>query len=234
MLYISALLAMIAVCVVVILCMDRFKKVRLTNCIFFFVTFFCYLALVLIVYSDVGAEDWNFRNTLPLANVSPFMFFSTLLYFVLPDRGKPYYLRLLSLLSVGMFLSPTLGCVHNAVIHYAFHPHFLLDYVAHFSLFLWGVYAVRSGQVTLGKKESLISGSFIVGVAVMMMILNVIFDAAFFGLSLNGKHNIYNQVLVANSYLSALIYFAGLVAVLFAGYFFSKLILRISGKGESA
>ena len=72
----------------------------------------------------------------------------------------------------------------------------------------------------LKVKQSLISGSLIVGVAVIMMILSVIFDTAFFGLSLNGKHNIYNMQIVSNSYLSALIYFSGLVFALCLGYFF--------------
>jgi hypothetical protein len=70
-----------------------------------------------------------------------------------------------------------------------------------------------------------------------MMILNVIFDTAFFGLSLNGKHNIYNKVLVDNSYLSALLYYIGLLAVLVMGYFvckaFAKKNLTISPKAKS-
>ena len=66
------------------------------------------------------------------------------------------------------------------------------------------------------------------------MILNLIFDTSFFGLSLRGKHNIYNNVIVDNSYLSAAIYYAGLIFVLLMGYLvskaFSKDSLRIVGK----
>ena len=58
-----------------------------------------------------------------------------------------------------------------------------------------------------------------------MMILNVVFDTAFFGLSLNGKHNIYNNVLVLNSYLSAFLYFFGLCGVLLMGFGFSKIFV---------
>ena len=75
----------------------------------------------------------------------------------------------------------------------------------------------------LTLRNSLISGSIIVGSAVVMMILNVIFDTAFFGLYLNGKHNIYNNVLVSNSYLSAFLYFFGLCGVLLMGFGFSKI-----------
>ena len=42
-----------------------------------------------------------------------------------------------------------------------------------------------------------------------------------------GKHSIYNNVLVNNSYLSALIYYAGLIGILFLGYLYLLLIKRI-------
>ena len=59
-----------------------------------------------------------------------------------------------------------------------------------------------------------------------MLILNTVFDKAFFGLSLNGKHNIYNMVLTDSSLLSAVIYFLGLLLVLFLGFFYSKLMKK--------
>ena len=75
--------------------------------------------------------------------------------------------------------------------------------------------------------ESALTGFFLIyGVAVVMLILNVIFDKAFFGLSLNGRHNIYNMVLVDNSYLSALIYFVGLGAVLALGALLCSFLSR--------
>ena len=208
----------------IVFLMKKFRKKKLTNFIFFVVTFLCYLSVVLIVYLDVGLHDWNFLNTLPTANVSPFMFCTLPLCFILPNKIKKYHFALISLLSVGMLLAPAVGCIYNTAIKYAFHTHFLLDYAAHFTLSLWGIYLVKSKQVELNVKNGLIGGSVIVVVAFLMMILNVIFDTAFFGLSLNGKHNIYNCVLVKNSFLSALIYFAGLVGVLVLGYFCHKLI----------
>lgn len=129
-----------------------------------------------------------------------------------------------------MILSPTLSCIRCFVISYKFHASFLLDYASHLALALWGVYLVQSGQVEWKSKDCLIGGSIIVLVAITMMILNILFDFSFFGLSLSGKHNIYNVVLVENSYLSALIYFSGLIAILFAGFFFEKFLLFIRKK----
>ena len=133
---------------------------------------------------------------------------------------------LIALLSVGMFLSPSIALIRNGAIGYRFLPHFLLDYLAHYVLSLWGVYIIYSKQVELKVKDSLIAGSIIVVVALIMMIVNVLFDTSFFGLSLNGKHNIYLTVLTDNSLLSALMYFSGLVVVMILGFFCQKLLAR--------
>lgn len=194
------------------------------------IIFLCYVFTVIYVYNQVGFDDWNFKNTLPTANVSPFMFATCPIFFILPKSIRKYFALLISLLSIGMFLSPIISSIYFFSIGYKFHPSFLPDYFAHFVLSFWGVYLVISKQVELKIKNSLIAGSIIVSVAIIMMILNVIFDKSFFGLSLNGKHTIYNNVIVSNSYLSALLYFTGLIVVLISGYFYQKLILSLKRK----
>lgn len=57
-----------------------------------------------------------------------------------------------------------------------------------------------------------------------MLIVNLIFDTTYFGLSLYGKHTIYNTVLVEESWLSAVIYCVGLGSVLWLGYIYSLLM----------
>ena len=206
--------------------MGRIGCHRLVNMIASLSVYLRYLSLVYVVYSDVGFYDWNFQNTLPMANVSPFMFSVMPLTWILPKGAKKYLYLLISLLSVGMLFSAISSSLYNAIIGYKFHWHFMLDYVAHLILSAWGIYLVKSGQVTLCKRDCLISGSLIVGVAFVMMMLNVMLDTAFFGLSLNGKHNIYNNVIVDSSALSALIYFVGLVVVLLLGYGFNKILSK--------
>jgi len=226
--YILTLIVMLLIYGVFIYLMKRFTNIKIANALFCLVAFILYLSLVLVVYLDVGFKDWNFQNTLPVANVSPFMFFVSPIYFVLPSKAKKYFFTLISLLSIGMLLSPLIGCIRNQVISYAFHPHFLLDYFAHLSLSLWGIYLYLSGQTLLKVKDNILGGLIIVICALIMLILNVIFDTAFFGLSLNGKHNIYNVVLVDSSYLSTLIYFGCLMIILIIGYFYLKLIKRMT------
>ena len=221
--YIITLLIMIAVYVAVIYLMKYMRNTKLYNLIFVLIVYVLYVWLVWTVYSDVGAYDWNFQNTLPMANVSPFMFSIVPLTLIpIPWLRKRLWL-LISLLSVGMFLSTVLGCVYNAAIDYKFHIHFCFDYVSHFALSLFGVYLIRSRQVELRARECIESGALIIGAAIVMMMLNVALDTAFFGLSLNGKHNIYNNVLVESSYLSAILYFVGLAGVLCLGFVYGKL-----------
>lgn len=226
--YIITLILFLLVYIGVIFLMKYMRRVKLANAVFVGLVWIPYLMLSLTVYLDVGFYDWNFQNTLPTANVSPFMFTCVPLALILPRRFKPYFLALISLLSVGMFVSTILGCIYNAAINYKFHIHFTYDYVAHFALSLFGVYIIRSKQVQLDAKHTLIGSFLILAAATGMLILNLIFDTAFFGLSLNGKHNIYNNVLVDNSYVSALLYYAGLIVVLLLGYGY----MRFMGKPQ--
>ena len=220
--YIIELFLLCALYVSIITFMKHFRNYKLFNCLFTAFTFIPYLALCIVIYLDVGFYDWNFQNVLPTANVSPFMFFTAAFVLILPNKIKNHLFFLISLLSVGMLLSPLFACIYNAAINYKFHFHFTLDYIAHISISLFGIYLIKSKQVKVSIKNAFISASIIFSAASFMMILNVIFDKSFFGLSLNGKHNIYNNVLVDNSYLSALIYFLGLFTVLFFGYLVNR------------
>ena len=220
--YIITIIALLVFYIVAIYMMKYVRHPRVLNYVFIALVYIPYVSLCTIVYRDVGFYDWNFRNTLPVANVSPFMFSLMPILLILPKKAKEYVFLLISLLSVGMLVSTILGCAYNASINYKFHFHFLLDYVAHILLSLFGIHLIRSKQVEFNVKNCLISSSVIFAAATVMVILNLIFDTSFFGLSLRGKHNIYNNVLVSNSYLSALLYYLGLGVVLMLGYIVSK------------
>ena len=222
------MICLIVFYVLAIASMNGMKNTRLFNYIFSIAILICYAYVIIRVYRSVVFDDWNFKNTLPVANVSPFMFTSVAIIHFIPLKIRKHFYLLISLLSVGMFLSAVFGCIYNASINYRFHWHFLADYLAHVLLSLWGVYLIKSRQVELNRKNFFKSSGIIVGTAFFMMILNVILDTAFFGLSLNGKHNIYNNVLTDNSYLSALLYFVGLALVLCIGYVYSHFIAKSS------
>ena len=224
--YLLTLALLIALYATAIYLMKYIKNPKVANPIFVALVFIPYVMLSLTVYIDVGFHDWNFQNTLPVANVSPFMFTCIPLALFLPKSVKKHFLLLISLLSVGMLLSSVFGCIHNAVINYKFHIHFTYDYVSHFTLSLFGIYVIRSKQVTLNKRNALISSSIIFGATTVMLLLNIILDTAFFGLSLNGKHNIYNNFLHESSYVSALLYYTGLSVVLLLGYAYSSVFNR--------
>ena len=211
---------------------DRIKiKEKYVNLIFSLTIFLSYLYCVIHIYNSVGANDWNFLNTLPVANVSPFMYVLTFASLFFPKVIRKYVYSLISLLSLAMFFAGLLSCVGYILRDYAFHFTIALDAFVHVLLSLYGVYLVKSKQVDVSERNSMIiSGSIIVGVAILMLILNLIFRTSFFGLSLYGDHNIYNFVLIDNGVASALVYFMGLSGLLFVGYYFQRLLVRKHGR----
>ncbi len=226
MIYIGIIVPLLIIYVCLILNMGRIKNTKVANFIFFAVTFLFYILYLLKLANDVGIHNYYFYESLATANISPFMFtIMPLIYFSKGKLQKHLYL-LVSLLSVGMLLSPVLNAVSYAIKGTTFGIIFACDFIAHLSLSLWGVYLVKSGQVKLTKKDSLISSMIIIGVCDVMMVLNLIFDTSFFGLSLTGKHHIYYNVIVDNSHLSAMIYFIGLCGVLVLGYLYCKCFVK--------
>ena len=172
-----------------------------------------YLNIVRYTYIDVGPYDWNFKNALPTANVSPFMFTTTIVMWIFPKSVRKYLLTLVSLLSFGMLVAGLGGCLDYVMRDYAFHWHIAFDCAAHVLISLWGVYLIKSGQVELTPKRAICGGSIIVGVAIIMLILNTIFKTSFFGLSVYGDHNIYNIRIFESGVVSILVYFIGLCAL---------------------
>ena len=224
--YLITICLMLLVYAAAICGMGHLKNTRWCNRLFALLVVVPYALLVAVLYAKGGCGDWNFLNAMPTANVSPFMF--TLVPVVMLSWGRlqARLHLLIALLSVGMLCSPLLSCVSYFAIQYRFHFHFLLDFIAHVALSLWGVYLIKSGQVRLTLRDALASAGVILGAAACMLVLNLVFDTAFFGLSLSGKHNIYNMVLVSNGALSAGIYFLGLCLVMVLGAGFQALLNR--------
>jgi hypothetical protein len=174
-----------------------------------------------------GVNGWDFQNTLPVANVSPFMFFSGIIIMLLPNLIKKYGNTLISLLSLGMFIAGIEVLVFNAVRDYTYYWNFVMDAFNHLLFSLFGIYLVKTNQTHNEVSKQIISGTLIVGVAFIMLVLNLIFRTSFFGLSLYGNHNIYNFVICESSLLSALVYFTGLIIVLFSGLMYKEMINKI-------
>lgn len=201
------------------------KNEKIINLIFIITIFILYIYCVITIYKSVGVNDWNFKNALPVANVSPFMYTLVFISLLFPKKMR-YYVRLLvSLLSFAMLCAGVISCISYVIRNYAFHLNIAMDAFIHVLLSLYGVYIAKSKQIKLDeKKDAIISGCLILGIAAFMLVINLIFKTSFFGLSMYGDHSIYNLVLVDNGILSAFIYFIGLLLLLVGGYYFQILI----------
>lgn len=223
--YLLIFFVLLAIYIVGVLLSKRIANHRLlVNLLLAVIVVASYLYIVRYMYYDVGLDDWNFKNTLPTANVSPFMFCLTPIILVMPKAIRQYFMTLVALLSFGMLVAGLGGALSYMSRHYVFHWHITFDCAAHVFISLWGIYLVNSGQVELTPKKALCGGAIIVGVAMVMLILNSIFKTAFFGLSLYGEHNIYNNKIFESGFISAFAYFTGLCFVLLAGYFYQKIL----------
>lgn len=74
MLYVLTMILLIVLYVAAVFNMHRLRNTALWNALFTILIFGFYLCVVTRAYLADGFYDWNFRNTLPTANVSPFMF----------------------------------------------------------------------------------------------------------------------------------------------------------------
>ena len=202
------------------------NKNRMINMLIPVMIFSLYLVCLVYLFFKVGVHDWNFKNVLPTANISPFMFSLIVLIPMLPNHIKKHLNTLVSSLALGMFVAGSLTLLFNAWRDYNFYWNFFLDSFIHILFSLYGIYLYKTEQVFYEKKKQVLSSSIIVCVAVIMLILNLIFETSFFGLSLYGNHNIYNIVVCKNSILSAVIYFFGLICVLFFGLIYQKIIYQ--------
>ena len=218
----AVLLAIYIVGVLLAKYLAKYKNV--VNVLFVIAIFMSYLYIVRYMYYDVGPDDWNFRNTMPTANVSPFMFCLTPFILIMPKTIRKYLMTLVVLLSLGMVVAGLGGALGFVARNYKFHWHITMDCLAHVLISLWGVYLLKSGQVELTPKKAIRAGAIIVSVALIMLVLNLIYHKAFFGLSLYGEHNIYNVRFFESGVVSTIAYFLGLGFVLCSGYFYQKIL----------
>lgn len=200
----------------------KIKRQRLFTVLFPIAVLLLYGVCVLKIGLDVGVHDWNFHNTLPTANISPFTYCLTAVIVLFPQNTRKYLYALVAMLSLGLLSAGMINCVFNIARSSKFYWDIGLDSLLHAAVSFFGIYLVRTEQAKLDGKTCIVGGIIIYGVAVCMMILNVIFHTAFFGLSVYGEHNIYNVVICKSGYLSALVYFLGLGVVLALGTLFQK------------
>lgn len=223
---ISLVISLIIYIVVFILIKMGFLKSKKFHFVFCGLIIVTYLYIVLNRLIECGPANWNFLNTLPTANVSPFMFAVTSICFIFPKSIRKYLFALISCLSFGMFMAGSLELIVQIARRYPFYFVYSVDALAHLTLSLYGIYLTEIEEVKLKSFTTLIGSLSIVATALVMLVINLFTGYAFFGLGFKGNHNIYNMVLTSSPILSCLIYFGGLMSVLAVGWGIQVLINR--------
>ena len=88
--YIIGLTLILAIYACAVIFIGRLRRVPLWNLILMITVVSFYLASVITIYRSVGFHDWNFQNTLPTANVSPFMFTLAPLTYLFPKSIRKH------------------------------------------------------------------------------------------------------------------------------------------------
>ncbi len=233
--YIIALLIGVAYFAVVLALILKYAKksdVRYCNFLFSVVIFGFYL--LDFIDSAIELGGMNIINVFPWSNVSPFTFTLSLLMIIFPQRLKRHFSFLFGLLSLGMtiaaFYTVGSGIVMGSVF---FFPFSFFDCMAHFSVCLYGIYTVASGQKKVTVKGSIGSASIIYLAAIGAIVANVFLGTSCFGLSFDETHNIYHVLIIPNAYLSAVVYFIGLTGVILVGYQILKGVEKACAKIEA-
>ena len=96
--YIITMVVLLVFYALAVYLMKYLTNRKLANILFALSVFLPYICHSLYILSQDGFGDWNFQNTLPVANVSPFMFTSMLYLLFLPKKLRKYVFLLISLL----------------------------------------------------------------------------------------------------------------------------------------
>jgi hypothetical protein len=214
----------------------RFKDkltYKVTTILMTLLIFIPQVATLIRTYSmDISCIDPTWENlmaVLPTANISPFMFSMVFVVLFLPKTIQKHFYLLMALLSFAMIVAGIGSPVRWAFFNY-YHQFILIEWVTHLTMALFGIYLLLTKRIELTVRNCLKASIIIYAIVAIMIVLNIIFGTAFFGLAFNGEHNFYNQIFITDPYLSAFVYIIGLTFFLVTGYFFLKLIKRIDEK----
>lgn len=188
---------------------------------------FCYILNILdkIMGSQINMKHLN--AVIPFGNYSPLIFtVCTILAFV-PDKWTRWFKYFMGI----MWLPMLIASLYNSISFIFTQGEYsytcmIFDCISHGLIGLYGFSLLYNKVIVYDKKKLIWLLSCIMIVPIIMLILNAIFDTTFFGLNLNGKHNIYNVVITDNSYLSATLYLLGLAMLLAISTFVSLKIQR--------
>ncbi len=187
----------------------------------------CYGLNVLEKLVPQGADAKWFYLIHPLGNLSPFLFTMAFFAILLPERDRVVFrtvagIMCLAMIGAGYYNSLTRLFMAEPWLYTCI----VFDNFGHILFGLYGFYILRNRVVIYDRKTKIFSCSFVLGTALLMLILNAIFGTSFFGLNLYGNHNIYNLVLTKSSALSAVLYFIGLSGLLAIGWHFADVIQK--------
>ena len=218
---------------VTLLCFfKKFKNIKLTNFIFMFISFGCYIAFVILAvfeYHDVF--DLSTRpDVLPTAKPSTLILFTCPIYLLLRGKVREWYFAFVSMLSFSMIFVVFVICIFSFIDGFEKFYFSILNVVPHISFSLWGIYVTQTKQTKVDFKHALIGGGILLFTAMVMLVINKFFNTDYYGLATDERFNIYDKQVVDNPHFSTFLFVILLLLSTFAGFFYQKLLIKIHQK----
>lgn len=192
------------------------------NIYFSLVISFLYLGCVFA--SATRFTYYNLPMLTPLSNVSPLLFFLTLVSLFLNDRFKERIYKLFCIFNAVMVIAGFISNISCIVLGSNYFKFVIFDELAHITFGLFTFYLIKSGQVSITKKDYLVDSVIISVILIISFVLNYKFNTSFFGLCLNDNFSIYGVKFFDNCHVSNIVYVICLFAIMFIGYLLYKLI----------
>ena len=165
----------------------------------------------------------NLQMVTPLSNVSPLLFTLTLISIFLPENWRNRVYKFMCNFNIVMIVAGFISIIYSLVVCPFYFKFLIFDEFAHITYCLFTIYLLKSGQVTISKKDfgfNCLTMALILG---LVFGLNLIFNWNLFGLCLNDGYGIYGNKIFGNCHLSNLVYVCALALVMVLSYYLSKL-----------
>lgn len=197
---------------------DNKKRV---NLYFSIIIFLLYLFGVII--SAFREYQYNLQMVTPLSNVSPMLFTLTFVSIFLPDKLKNRVYKFMCNFNFVMIIAGFVSIIYSLIICVGFFKFIIFDELAHITYGLFVIYLLKSGQITLSKKDFAINCIAMSLVLIFVFLMNLIFNWHLFGVCLTEDYNIYGNKIFDNCHISNIVYICALSVVMISSYFLTKI-----------
>ena len=162
--------------------------------------------------------------------ISPFMFTTLPLSFLMREKIRDAYLHTAALLSLGMFVAAIVSPQEAYLSSYKMDANMLyvLDTLLHINFSLFGAYLFISNTIKIDFKSIKKAAIFLYSVIIFAVICNFLFHKNFFGMGYYANYGIYMIRIFETYWATLIVYILGVFLVLMLGYEYVYILKKLN------